>query len=58
MFYIQNERTNIFLHALNNGEQDKFLTAATWNAKAFATHGEANAFNQNYGPDFVVVERN
>lgn len=56
MFYIQNEVTGMYVHALNQGEQGKFLTSETWNAKAFDTWGEANHWNQNYGPDFVVVE--
>lgn len=48
--YIQNEETGEFV-----GHRGKPVTEFP-DARKFDTWGEANEFNQNYGPEWVVRE--
>lgn len=54
IYVIQNERTGLMARHDTEGQHDGRVTDDVCAAKEFQTHGEANEFNQNFGPEWVV----
>lgn len=55
-YYIQNEKTGLYASNRSNGEHDGLTTDTLEYAREFQSWRSANEFNQNFGPDYVVIE--
>ena len=56
MFYIYNEKTELFAAWTSDGEHDGKVVPDLEFARQFPTWGSASESSQNFGPDWVVVE--